>query len=127
MASQRKRFRDQIKALIQANYKGAVYTSRVTDARDLNEFVTVRMTAGEYESEGFELTKKANLQVVIYKRESQSDDQLDEIADQIEDALADESSLDESIHLLVPSGYEYQDDEESAFSALALNFTITYT
>lgn len=126
MSGERQKIRAAMKAVVEKIYAGKVFDSRVFEARGVPEFVSIYLESGEVVWDGLKATTTAEL-VISYQVEEFTDDAaLDEVADRINDALATERILPDLIQGLMPAGFEYLPEKESAFSGIAQRYTIIY-
>ena len=126
MASERKTIRDSVKAILQTVYSGEIYTSRTIDVTEETEYVNVFFESGSTEYEGLLSTTSGEL-VISYNTKSQvTDDDLDEVADMLNQALADNDVAPGVIRGMLPAGFAYESEQESAFTGINLLYTVYY-
>lgn len=126
MASERKRIRDAIKAAIETEYSGEVIASRVYDARNKRDFVTVYFESGDIEWDGIKNFTTASIVVAYMAKDLSTDDELDEVADLVNGVLAVAPIAPDLIQGFIPAGFEYLSENESAYSGIALRYTVIY-
>lgn len=126
MAGERKRIRDEIKAVIDSVFTGDVITSRVYDARETEKFVSVYFESGEIEWDGIKNFTTASVVVSYFSCDLASDDDLDQVADVIHSAVGAASIAPDLIQGFMPSGFEYLSEKESAFAGIAMRYTVIY-
>ena len=126
MAGERKSIRDSVKEILQTVYAGKIYTSRKIDVRDDLEYVNVFFESGDTEYEGLRSSTSCEL-VVSYNNSNQfTDDELDAVADMLNQALVDNDVAPGVIRGMLPAGFAYESDQESAFTGINLLYTVYY-
>ena len=124
--SDRKQIRDQIKAQIETQYGGSVFTERSIDARDSTEFINVFLIDGNIiGEEGLNHLTESSLVIGVQKKGA-SDDDLDSTGDLVEAAIGQDITLGRLVSGLVYEGFEYGTDESSGFDQLFLKYTIIF-
>lgn len=126
MAGERKAIRDAVKAIFQTVYSGPLYTSRTIDVRDDDEYVNVFFEAGATEYEGINSSTSGELVVSYNTKEQVTDDDLDLVADMLNQALADNDIAPNVIRGMLPAGFAYESEQESAFTGINLLYTVYY-
>lgn len=126
MAGERKAIRDAVKQVLEGIYAGDVFSSRYVDGRDLSEYVNVYFNEGQVDTETLVFATSAELVVGFHTKDYVSDDQLDEQADTLYQAIGDADIAPNVLRGINPAGFEYGDEQESAFTSIYLQFTVYY-
>ena len=126
MAGERKQIRDSVKALIEPIYNGLIETNLYVDAQDLDDYVHVYLQNGQISADGMDQVVNARLLIGYYTKTRDDDDAIDAIAEQIEEKLNEPRVLP-TVRGVTPVRFEYVDEQESEFSGIELEFTVTYS
>jgi predicted HAD superfamily phosphohydrolase len=126
MAGERKRIRDEIKAVVESVCPCEVVASRVYDARSTGRFVSVYFDSGEVQWDGVKNYTTADVVVSYLVADLSDDDHLDEVADAIHKAIGGADIAPGLVQGFIPAGFDYLSEKESAFAGIALRYTVTY-
>lgn len=138
MSGERQIIRNAIKQALEAVYSGPIYTTRRVDTRGLDEFVRIYLKIGEIDYEGLDNPTTASLVVVYHKKPEAdnsfgpavdrqvTDEELDVVADALSDQLGESDIVPDLVRGIVPTGFEYGEEQEQEFESIALLFTIHY-
>lgn len=126
MAGERKVIRDAVKSIVEQATDLMCFSSRRVDARVEQEFINVYFESGEIQYDGVKEFTTAQIVVCYNNLELIDDDEIDEMADMIHEALASQEIAPSVVQGFVPSGWDYIDDRERAFSGINLRYSVTY-
>lgn len=127
MANERKIIRAAIKQALQNKIALPVFLTRNIDARNEDQFINVFFVDGQIEFDGVSQFTKADLTIAYRTITDADDDEIDAVSDQIHAALEETDIAPGTLAGLVPTGWEYVDDTERAFSGIYLRYSVTYT
>lgn len=128
----RSQIRTAAKAAVSGAYAGEIITKRSNDARDNTEYLRIYIDSGETETNVQAELTTAQLIIEYNKSDSDSDDDLDTVmiavhqdfmgnfASQISSAGSTDGVGFQWV------GFEYGDEQESAFSSLAYTYQLQY-
>lgn len=126
MAGERKAIRDQFKLALAAGFSGDIYTKRFVDGRELREYVNVYFGEAAIEYDGLKTITQAELIIGYHTIDYVDDDALDVIADLLYLAVENADIAADVISGVLPSGFEYGEEQENEFTSIFLKFTVIY-
>lgn len=127
MQGERKVLRDGIKAAIDGVHANVeIFTKRQVDARGLSEYINVYFDEGDISQLQLDQQTSAEILVGYHTANYISDDDLDEKGDALYAAIKAADIAPDVLRGMLPSGFSYGEESESAFTSLFLRFTVFY-
>lgn len=129
-ANVRKQIRRQVAVAVESVFPlGAVYPTRVVDARDAVAYANVFFSDGGAGYDGLALITQADLAVGVHLPwKTNTDDDLDNYADLIIELFKSDPriTLDNVVAGIIYTGFEYGDEDESPYIRLFVKFSVQY-
>ena len=83
----RETIRQAFKSAVESVYEGQIYTSRITDNRDDDEYISIYIEGGEHARNFSGIETEARITVSFYKKQPAEDSELDQVVDPIIDLI----------------------------------------
>lgn len=132
MIENNKQIRNAVKDALQTVFSGEIYTTRAPDVREgADKYLNVFLQSGDVDyNEGLVAESVSILTIGVHialvDGKSPTDDDLDELAESLLPAVPVHGILPEVIQGIVPTDFEYSDEEEGEYSSLFLRFNLHY-
>lgn len=119
----RELIRQAFKDAVATVFTGPVYTTRITDNRDDNEYVSIYIEGGEVSRSSSGKAYDSDI-VVRFCKQRATDEQLDIVSDQIVTAIESSQAVRQLVRRPLLTGFEYEPD--GTHNGLNNTFRIMY-
>lgn len=124
MALIRKTIRNDIAERLRSFNVEEVYTKQYPNPENADSYITVTFTEGETTYEDLQYQTRSELIIGLHKKFFDDQDELDDWAETIYPAVSRDVS--ENLIGVIPSEYEFIEDDEGQYDSVLLKFIVVY-
>ncbi len=124
----RDRIRNRLQTqFVDGGYSEKIYTGRVFDPGNLNQFLEVTIAEGDViNGSDLSAVTQARLQIGVHMKRPATDDDLDEVGDSVEASLLTDRQLGGLVHGTLATGFRYETAFEQQYAVLYLFYDVVY-